>query len=860
MDPIVKSRLTPQAVPVPYNESEIFSVASSSVSHKIKNIPSTSSSVPTCKSPSKRTDNFATVLGKTTENICPEKIPAAEVTRSSPSVCSTSDSPIMKVKTPRKTYNIVSPHRHGAVGCSPSQSLISHTEHISDTLFVSNLVDLPSTPRSSRVKRKLLVTEDITPRKKKLKAQIDSQKKKIKTKVAHISKLKTKLQHQRKHNCMQNVLDSKNFASKYSKALVKMQLETKMRRWLPDERKLALILYYKSPATYKFLRSQKIVLPSPSTVRKWIGSSKFKAGFNKNFFKQIKTKFETRSDRERTAVLCFDEMSIMENLQYSKEMDLIEGYEDLGSLGRSAKTARYALVFLVRGLYFTWKLPVGYFFSHSGVSGEKLATLIREVIVKLKESNVIVKVIVCDQGSNNRSAMNFLNVTVEKPYFCINSTQVFALYDTPHLFKSIRNNLLNGDFVIDGKVITFDDTKKVYEMDKKSSKSLALIKLTNAHICPNTFQKMNVKLAVQLFSHSVSAAIKTALDLQQLKSDTGEDTAEFVAFMDKLFDCLNSRTISSKNPYNAALMENSIVHQTLKDSLKILPNLTKVDKITKNVSKPPCFSGICQTVRGVLLLFESEKTKNKFILTNRLNQDVIENLFSIYRQKGGYNRNPTARQFRMSFRSNAINSLIRPPTSSNCEPDTDDPPQIIIIDSESQQVLSDTSVSTSTTTSDESRPGAETTLEDCAVEYFAGYLAKRCLDEFKCDKCKEQLTTHLTLCDKRQLLIINRNYSAISDSLQAPSENFRFIVNTALQCFIKYYEKFYFRYNIAGLIEKRIKRKRSVNEWLNSGECYEHRAFIIHLLIRVKLFFQCKSLSEKDPVTKKAKLRVLRNK
>lgn len=139
--------------------------------------------------------------------------------------------------------------------------------------FVSRLIDLPSTPRTSRVKRKLELEE--TSRRKRMKTQIESQKKTIKTKISNISKLKTKLQHYRKHSCTESILNATKFPSKHSKALVRTQLKTKMRKWFRDERNLALILYYKSPATYRFLRAQNIVLPSPSTVRKWMGASKF---------------------------------------------------------------------------------------------------------------------------------------------------------------------------------------------------------------------------------------------------------------------------------------------------------------------------------------------------------------------------------------------------------------------------------------------------------------------------------------------------------------------------------------------------------------------------------------------------------
>lgn len=74
-----------------------------------------------------------------------------------------------------------------------------------------------------------------------------------------------------------------NFAMEYSEALVRMQMKKKHRKWYSDEKKLSLILYYKSPSAFKYLR-RMIVLPSVSTVKQWIGKSKFMPGLNTFFF------------------------------------------------------------------------------------------------------------------------------------------------------------------------------------------------------------------------------------------------------------------------------------------------------------------------------------------------------------------------------------------------------------------------------------------------------------------------------------------------------------------------------------------------------------------------------------------------
>jgi len=65
---------------------------------------------------------------------------------------------------------------------------------------------------------------------------------------------------------------------------------------------------------------------------------------------------------------------------------------------------------------------------------------------------------------------------------------------------------------------------------------------------------MLVKLATQLLSNSMSAAIRTCIQTgRQLQSNTSSNTADFIEFINNLFDCLNSRSLYTNNPYLCAL-------------------------------------------------------------------------------------------------------------------------------------------------------------------------------------------------------------------------------------------------------------------------------------------------------------------
>jgi hypothetical protein len=239
---------------------------------------------------------------------------------------------------------------------------------------------------------------------------------------------------------------------------------------------------------------------------------------------------------------------------------------------------------------------------------------------------------------------------------------------------------------------------------------------------------MCVKLAVQLLSHSMSSAIRTSAETGQLCSKTAIDTADFIEFMNNLFDCLNSRSLYSNNPYNSVLTHTGTVETFLINALKYFINLKRTKK--GKFSQRPCFKGFTQTINDILQFFE--ELKHFFLMTNRLNQDELGNLFSIFRQKGGYNKNPTSRTIRTSIRSSCIFSLYAS-TATNCEPsqDTND---FISIDvdkisnTETLETYSDDESSISSGLSDDNKlkriEEIQTdmiTLEDCSVTYFAGY-------------------------------------------------------------------------------------------------------------------------------------------
>lgn len=791
----------------------------------------------------------------------------------------------MKVKTPSKTYS----NQKRILSVSPSTAAARKKLKFNEELekknaaFVEEILSLPDM--------------QMTPRKMKLKKRIRAQTVKIKKYKKQLINLKQKVQ---TNKLLQYVFPLLAFLSTFAKTLVIMQLKGKSRKiWNSQERELSIAIFYKSPSTYLFLRRHGVILPSVSTIRRWISANLFKTGIDEGVKKILKLKCAGMSAKERKCVLAFDEISIKDLFEYNKKLDLVEGFEDLGHLGRAPKTATHAVVFMLKGLYKNWKFPISYYFSNGPVKKEPLKELLTYNLKTLSDIGFIPRVVVCDQGTNNQGVFRLLGVSKHKPHFTCNKSKIFALFDVPHLFKSIRNNLVSSVFKLNEKVIDFNIIKKTVEIDQSSASGRTLTKITEKHLDPNPFEKMSCKLALQVFSKTMAAAIKTCVSIKKIPEKLGTDTAEFVLILNNLFDALNSERLFDKNAYKCGLNDSNLkVKGILEQGREIFDTISKTVKIrtvlkpTKTIPKkieisktkeanekytrPPCFDGMVQTIAGILKLFEEEKAaKNSFLLTKRLNQDCLEIFFSIIRQRGGWNLNPSAKAFRLSFRILSITSLLKPSKLANCQEDSD---TLLLLtnmnktvhnireENDNRKELDDTERSSIDLPDDEESFTAldtfydipcynkteesekrtdciRSTLEENANSYYAGYLIKKVKNKFNCSNCflSSSISFPNNIVNPEHLFISYKNYGG-SDKmyLEVPQdETIKFVHHAYLET-KKYFEKFKDREFIGLKIKNKIIIKNL--HWLGKKEdpCYKHKLFFIEHLVTTNIFKFCK--------------------
>ena len=313
--------------------------------------------------------------------------------------------------------------------------------------------------------------------------------------------------------------------------------------------------------------------------------------------------------------------------------------------------------------------------------------------------------------------------------------KIFVFYDPPHLLKNVRNNLKKADLRIDEGVVSWQHIVDFYNFDKCQPIQMAP-KLKDRHIELPPFSAMQVNLAAQVLSHSVAAGISALGTLKHLP-DSAKDTAQFVEHFDGLFNTFNSQTVKTSQRLGHAFSDKSGHLSFLKESLEFL------DKVkTSHCVELPCIFGWKLCIQSLLGLWEYLKTEqsSQFILTSQINQDCVENLFSIILGFGGHRDNPDVEQLKSSFKYVVADKLFVQSDASNCKVDND---KILLDVSNIAMAKYVWSVPTSVEKPTDvgiaviTPPPLSNATWNVAV-YMAGYLLLK-VPVSECDECSEQL-------------------------------------------------------------------------------------------------------------------------
>lgn len=506
-------------------------------------------------------------------------------------------------------------------------------------------------------------------------------------------------------------------------------------RWSDDMKDFGLSLLYHGPRSYRFLRTL-LPLPSVRTLRRYQEKITVKPGVHdhvKTFFAENVEKWPTR---KKLCILIIDEMAIMKNFDYDLFNDQVIGYVDDG-LTRTHIPANQTVVAALKGLTHSWKQVIGHWFSHDKGKGTFLRDIIFQCIRMCNEVGLILKVLISDQGSKNRNVQRFLKITPDQPYFMNGDEKIYFMYDPPHLIKSLRNNLMKYNLLWRQYIAKWTYIQSLYFQQAKFRVNL-IPKITQRHIVfRNSFSKMKVKLATQIFSRSVYIALLVFISLNRLPA-TAIHTATCIKDFNDFFDCFNSTEFrKDKFTLRYAMSQSSEHVSFLRDKMLNFFNNAAFLNVKR---QPDCLLGCRITIQALLGLVE-DVSKNygvRSLRTRNLNQDMLENTYSVLRQQHGSSDHPTSKQTETGLRTLTLSSLSKISSNSNCERDVVEKAIISLQNLPKTLKKNDAPPADLTIDIDLDNPLDE--VEENALYYCCGFLTRKFLKHHSsCDHCVNQL-------------------------------------------------------------------------------------------------------------------------
>lgn len=420
-------------------------------------------------------------------------------------------------------------------------------------------------------------------------------------------------------------------------------------------------------------------------MKKWYSVVQGEPGFTKEAFDAIASRVK-QTEKPIICNIVIDEMSIRKQISFLNGK--FYGGVDLGTNNNpendNVQEATNALVFLAVCFNEHWKIPLGYFLIHS-FSGCERANLLTKCLELFSDTKAKCYSITFDGAPCNLSMRKILGANfdyfsvdfkpwIQNPAFQKSNHQpIYIFWDAAHMLKLTRNTLGDRKVLLNSqnKEIKWNDIVTLQEIQE--SRGLhAANKLKKCHI--RYFEnKMNVRLAVQTLSCSVSSSLIFCEELQLITE--ARSTAQFCKMFNDAFDLCNCRNKLSKGDYSFPITEENLprIELFLNEFKSYVVGL-RLEKsnscpegeiILKSARKTG-FLGLIICITNLIHLFKTVKNDMSFLMSYKFSQDFLEVFFSALRSRGGFNDNPNAIQFRSAYKRLLIRHEISGSLYGNC--------------------------------------------------------------------------------------------------------------------------------------------------------------------------------------------------
>ena len=380
-----------------------------------------------------------------------------------------------------------------------------------------------------------------------------------------------------------------------------------------------LVLKSISSKAFNLLHNlQLFPCPSLSTQRRWIDSFKVKPGISKSMFNLLEAFLKGKEEMSRLSVIVFDEMEIKQSIEYDRSLKIVIGpHKKLQAV-------------MIRGLCAKWKQVI--FFSFDTPMKKYL---LFDLIQRCENSGALVQDVTFDLG--NHGFLSDFKVLTQGTNYVQNPTdpsrKLFLNPDQTHTIKLLRNHMLDKGFTLkddDNQTVTLgkEDFEKLILVDGKEYKLAPKLNYST-HIDVKGIARQRVRPALQLCSETVAKAFLFHFGQKYAIQ------SKFIQLVNDWFDVENSSSKYHSNPNRCGFgvnLEKQV--EILESMIEAMENLRFTNNINKT-SKLPFQKGIQISCKTLLGLHNELKNQHlEYIMTARLNQDCLENLFSQLRYIG----------------------------------------------------------------------------------------------------------------------------------------------------------------------------------------------------------------------------------
>ena len=326
------------------------------------------------------------------------------------------------------------------------------------------------------------------------------------------------------------------------------------------------------------------------------------------------------------------------------------------------------------------------------------------------------------------------------------------------------------------------------------------------------------------------------------------ETALFVEHMDKLFNTFNSNSFTSNQSMRHSFSQTSGHKEFLHNTLLWLESLE-----SGSSRKLPCMTGWKISIQSLLQLWEElHSTHNlKYLMTSRINQDCIENLFSVVRGKGGHMDNPDPKHFRLFFRQAMVDAVLRQSKTSNCLEDGEK--FLVSLDAMGNTPQVDPSPLQNIPLPVQHQDGDNATLMNVAfmfpseqlntveknvLTYISGYIVRK-IRKKVCEQCCRILTGSLQ-GNVNETFLKEKQFSGLSGGgLVIPSDILVSTVEHLETVFKQSAEQLLYMNRCRARMISRMLKDSEHNDSLTcpAGVCHNMPHYIIQLFVSIRLYF-----------------------